>query len=427
MAGKPREKREADAWIGIRLSVSRPFLQAVRRTHQGALNLAGMSAIIRAMKRIRSALLCLGAMGLAISSGCGREAPPKQPTSKTATTPAENGTTEKPAAPKPSESEPEKPQAGTSSDARTAARTDSKGRKWLGDIPYDVWFDDPLSVVGTGIESTAAGKSAPSSKPNMEAVGEPAASAAKSSATKTENPAAAGDGTAVEEWKQLVSADVLDAEVKSIRNSLAAALQSVGKYNAKYKDVQMMGSTLAAIGEIAAEHPDSIRWKANARHLREIGAAIEQSADKTGGEAFQATRKSFESLVGLLDGNGAASLAEPPARGGFSEFADRGGLMKRIEVGFGYLKKDINAEKALASNAEKSAHEAALVAALGRVIAEKGYPSADEAEYAGHAKAFIENAAEMKRAAAAGDFSKFVEARDRVQIKCDECHKVYRF
>jgi len=70
---------------------------------------------------------------------------------------------------------------------------------------------------------------------------------------------------------------------------------------------------------------------------------------------------------------------------------------------------------------------AAILAALGKVIAGKDYPSADEADYAAHAKSFIEGAVEMTKSGTAGDMPAFVNARDRVQKKCDECHSTYRF
>ncbi|MGE3315130.1 MAG: hypothetical protein AB7O26_08425 [Planctomycetaceae bacterium] len=333
--------------------------------------------------------------------------------------------------------EREKAEAGSTSDVQPtagASRTDSEGRKWLGDIPYDVWFDDPLSVVGKGIESSQAATSGNASKGpdamvKTGATPGPLETNAESeiAGESTDASTKSGKGSSAGGWKQLVSVETLDAEVKTIRNNLAAALQSVGKYNAKYKDVQVLGSTLAAIGEIAAEHPDAVRWKRNALHVREIGSSIESSADKTGGDAYRATKASYDALTGLLDGNSAAGLEEPPARGGFSEFADRGGLMKRIESGFRWLKKEISSESSLQANSAKVVHEAEILAALGRAIEGNDYASADEADYAAHAKAFIEAAVEMSKAGSASQLPALIDARDRVQKKCDECHSAYRF
>lgn len=384
------------------------------------------------MKSFRFGLLCLVSVGLTITAGCGRESRPKQQQAETTAVREESGQDKTGTGTAASElRETKTPLAGSGSGVRPSndvLRTDPQGRKWLGDIPYDVWFDDPLSVVGKGIESSRRGSSGDAStdlggmvEAGKKAVPSEAAVASTDATSKMEQEAPA-DG-----WKRLVSADALDAEVKSIRNNLAAALQSVGKYNAKYKDVQTMGSTLAAIGAIAAEHPDDVRWKSSALYMREIGTAIESSADKVGSDAYRATKKSYDALIGLLDGNTPSGIEEPPARDGFSEFIDRGGLMKRIDIGFQWLKKEITSEKALQSNAAKAEHEAAIMAALGRVIAGNDYSSADEADYAAHAKSFVDGAVELTRAGAAGEMPAFVEARDRVQKKCDECHSAYRF
>lgn len=404
----------------------RPLSSAERiNVHCSTLNLPARSDIIGLMKCFRLGLLCL--MCVATTAGCGRgpEAKPRHvqpPAGRESGTPAPAG--------KPSNVE--KRQAGTSDSARPSAeasRTDSQGRQWLGDIPYDVWFDDPLGVVGKGIETPDAGAPAKIDNPSGT---ETAARGAETNGSVTAGAPSSASGSPAEtalesEWKRLLTADVLDAEVKSIRNDLAASLQSIGKYNAKYAEIQMKGATLAAVAEIASEHPDAVRWKTSALYIRDIGAKIAASADKVGGESFQKTKRTFESLTGILDGNTPSGLEEPTTSESLAEFADRGGLMKRMESALEWLKKDIASEQSLKNNAAKVEHEAGLLGALGRVISGKGYPMTDEEEFIRHAKEFIESSAELSRSGTAGEYPAFSNARDRVQKKCDECHQTYRF
>src|SRR5262245_37935545 len=60
-------------------------------------------------------------------------------------------TAQQPAAAQPQPPPAQPPETPTESQAgqgqgQGLVRTDETGRKWIGDIPYDVWFDDPLAV-----------------------------------------------------------------------------------------------------------------------------------------------------------------------------------------------------------------------------------------------------------------------------------------
>ncbi len=47
---------------------------------------------------------------------------------------------------------------------QVSEHTDAQGRKWLGDVPYDVFFDDPLGVAAEG-RSENRSKTAPAEAP----------------------------------------------------------------------------------------------------------------------------------------------------------------------------------------------------------------------------------------------------------------------
>jgi len=383
-------------------------------------------------RRFRPVIIGLASVAVALSVGCGEYG--RGPRRRIETAP---NRTEKTAA---EESVAAAPQGAATAGAAQqagvdppggAVRTDSSGRKWVDDVPLDVWFDDPLAVAGSGIELTGAAQGTSSATSGNSPVARAGSDSGAHSNAPASGATAADPGTTTggtgEDWTALVPAEVLDAEMKSIRNELNAALQSVGKYNAKYKDVAVMGATLAAAGAIAVDHAGPLRWKEVAPHVRDLGARIEEAAQGVGSEPYDAARKQYEMLAGLLGGNSPAGLeaAEPHVE--FSQCVSRGGLMQRMERGFQTLKKEMTTEKDFGSRSETAAHEASLLAAFGRVIAARDYDSADEPEYAAHAQELVKSSLEMARAARTSDFAGFTAARDRVQKKCDECHAEYRF
>jgi hypothetical protein len=229
------------------------------------------------------------------------------------------------------------------------------------------------------------------------------------------------------EWSQLIDADTLDAEVKHIRTDLTAGMQSVGQYNAHYQEVAVAGSTLAALAEIVAEDPRSVRWKENAAIIRDLSANVHDAAKALGGAAFQATKASSDQLLDVLDGNVPAGLPPAEPRRDFSQVANRGALMKRMEGAFHRLKKEGPAQQSLKKDSGQALEDASMLAVLGRVISVGRYDSADDPKYQGHAKELTRAASDVAAAIKAGEAAGFADAITRVQKRCDACHADFRF
>jgi hypothetical protein len=227
----------------------------------------------------------------------------------------------------------------------------------------------------------------------------------------------------------LISAAVLDAEAKSVRNQLTASLRTVATYNSDFQSIQWDAAALCALAGIAIEHPDPLSWKDKAPHVRELAQKIEMAAQERGRPAFEATQTAYEQLVAVMSGNEPAGLepAEPSVP--FAESAGRGGIMRRMQESYDWLNKNINSAERLKDPANKDqlVLETSLLAALTRVISLEGYDSADEPNYGQEAKALLQDAVDARSGAEAGSYEAFREAVDRMGTRCNNCHSVYRF
>jgi cytochrome c556 len=317
------------------------------------------------------------------------------------------------------------------SEKRVAARTDAQGRKWLGDVPYDVFFNDPLAVAAEGqpaggAAGTATVDVAPANS-RLTAKMPNADTAPAGAPQKSRPPAEKLAADSKHDWNRLVEIDVLDAEVKRIRNELAAQLQSVAKYNSHYQEIAVAGTTLAAVAEIVAESPGTVSWKENAPLVRDLGKKIHDAASAPGSAACQATKAPYEQLVDVLDGNTPSGAASAPPERDFAEVAGRAALMKRMDRSFQWLKKSGPAEQLLRKQSANAVHESSLLAALGRVIMTGHYDSADDVKYKSHAGELTQAASAAAAAAKSEDASAFTDAIGRVQKRCDACHADFRF
>jgi Cytochrome C' len=336
---------------------------------------------------------------------------------------------------------------GAEGERAGAEHTDSQGRKWLGDVPYDVFYDDPLAVAAEGRTEVrskgAAVDASPKEKATVAAGESPSNSAApagaanrsetgnnqtgRGGAAATTSAGAAKPAGSGTDWSALIDSDTLDAEVRRIRTELTAGMQSVGKYNARYQEIAVSGATLAALAEIVAEESGAASWKQHAASVRDLAASIHDTAKALGGQAYQATKNSSDQLMDVLDGNLPAGLpASEPIRD-FAQVANRSALMKRMDRSFQRLKKGGTAQQLLKKYAGQATEDAAMLAVLSRVITVGHYDSADDPKYRGHSTELTRSATDLATAAKSGEAPAFADALTRIQKRCDACHADFRF
>ncbi|MBI1346460.1 hypothetical protein GC163_09235 [bacterium] len=333
------------------------------------------------------------------ASGCGGSAPPVAPAPTTASPAATSPAT--PAA-----------TATTAPATNDHVRVDASGKKWIDDIPYDVFFDDPLAIASNN--AAVAGTTGPATPTTP--------------AMTTETPAAApptaSNGGGID-WKSLITMEQITDETKRIRNHLTASLQSQGTYNGNYKDLQVDGAMIAALAELVALHPDSVSWKQNSRFAREYGKKLHAAANALGRDSYDASQSAAEGIQAVLNGNVPADAGDPPAMLPFGEAADRSGVMKRIEKASEWMRANINSESVFNKELDQIRQESTMITVLGTIISDHSYTSADEEDYANFAKSLVDGAKEATLSVEEKSYPKFQDAINKVTKACAECHASY--
>lgn len=283
----------------------------------------------------------------------------------------------------------------------------------IGDIPVDVWLDNPIAES----KKTGAAGAAPT---------KPAETAVAAKPTPMPEPVKEAAAPAGDDWASLISAEELQNEIKKIKIELTDSLSAIGKYNAHYKEIAMEGSVLAALAGIAIVHPEKVSWKEHAPQVRDVAAEMAKKSKGLGQKPFDDTKKEFEKLEGLLSGNPPPDLPEAVADIPFSEVASRRGIMQRLQINSDYLRANFQTEAKLEKGQEDAVHAAAVTAAITRVIGTEGYGSADEDEYKAFVKSMVDANLTMMKAAKDKDFAAFSEANGKVIKYCNDCHQAYQ-
>lgn len=291
--------------------------------------------------------------------------------------------------------------------------TEKDGRKYLDDIPYDVWFDDPLGEVSNtaAVANTAAATPAPETTAKTE-----------TPPAKTEDKPAPPAGS---DWATYIAADQLQEESKRIRNQLKTLLQTPATYTSDFEVVKMDGAVMAALGVIASQS-DGINWKPNAGYVRDYGFEIFDSAKGPGKPNYDKTNAAYENLQSVFSGSIPAGATEPDAARPVSDVASRFYLMRRMKNAFEALKLNINTEAKLKSEAEQALHEAMMLAALSKIVSTKDYSSADEAEYQQFMNEILAQCQAAATAIKDQQFDAFSNALNTIDVTCKNCHSQYK-
>ena len=350
--------------------------------------------------RIARGLVGGSFLALLALTGCGDSPPSVSQSSETEPQEAE---TAPPAASAAPESAPGSPSG--------LVRQDGK-KTWIGDVPLDVWYEDPLTVA-----SDAGQVAAPASLPD-------AAPTPKPEAQPAPMPMTVGGGGG--DWKSIISAELLDAEVTAIRNRFTADLQTVGSYNSSYLALPPHAATLAVLAEIAIQHPDAVRWKENAKYVRHLAGQMIAEPLRSGAGFQRPLKEKFENILTILNGSKPATLEEPPADEDVAALAEMRVLMRRLENASKLIKVNGGTAEAMKENAAQLKQEAAVLGALTQILQAEGYGFAEDDAFKAYVKDMVDISKELQENVQTDQFGKFELGVSKMMQACDKCHADYR-
>lgn len=348
---------------------------------------------------------CLLVSGL---SGCGGgdEPAPSEPAAGNA--PAADST--------PAESEPKT----ANSDKADSQDNSAEDRKYVDGIPYDVFYDQPLTVAAenqTVVSSnplagmgTSPGNTVATNTPPAKPEPEP-------------TPTASNEGS--REWKEIISQELLLEEVMRLRNALTASLQSVGSFNRELLNIQADASVLAALAGVATEHDGDFTWKDKAKYVRDMSYTIAMAAESRGRPAYETAEGPFLNIVEILSGGSPAELPDSADETSFSEIAERNMLMKQVKINADWLQTTISTEEDLKNKKDDVISKATILATIGSVIAEEDYVFADEENYQSYCRELIEGSLKVVDSAKNDDYEGFQQGFDLMNKSCSDCHPEY--
>ncbi len=294
------------------------------------------------------------------------------------------------------------------------------GRDWIGDIPLNVWYRDPLAVAG---DTTPAGTN-PGTNPVINpgnSVGTPVGRPP----TSTNGSSNTGGGAVA--WNDLISIKQVDGEVRNIRNRLKSRLQTPAAYNSSYLELMPHIYTLTAMALVAEDHSEQVTWSQYAKQIRALSMKMSQEKLQRNPKSYKQVQIPFEQVDDILNGNAPVGLNDVPGKVPFAEaIPDMGELMKRFEVAEKWLTVNANSENSLESRKEEIIQEVLVLAVLTKITTQEGYGYYEDEDFQAHTNPMIKACLDMAKAAEAGNYEAFDLGMSTIRKSCTECHADYR-
>ena len=322
------------------------------------------------------------------------------------------------------ESPKSKPASGGSTKTSIAKEDEDDGRRNVGGIPFDVYFDNPLAeasdqrLVGGGVTGPVGTEVAMKTEGN--------ATSPPATEPEPEPVVASADGP---KWSELISAQELLDEVQSIRNDLNARMANFGAYKRAMLEVPVFSSTLAFLADVARRHDGDIKWKEKAHFIRALAITMSDIASSsTGGvkKSYDEVNEAFLKITEILNNNEPAELPEVEVEADFVDFVEMGYLMKRLERGENWLKNNTGSEDSLNEKGTLAQREVSVFAAISESFKSEGFGYAEYEDFVEWADGMRDAAKTMHKAVPAKAFNEFDQARSKISQSCTACHSVYR-
>ncbi len=290
--------------------------------------------------------------------------------------------------------------------------------KWIGTIPYDVFYDQPL-VVASDATSVGGGPTSVSPAPGDVAMVKP------TEGTTTPVDASVAVEGSKADWGKVIPLETALEAVKVARTEVNANLQGIPKYNTGMDSIKMNSALIGMLAMIVAEHPEAANWKEKAKFIRDLCYKIQSTATEKGSGPFKATQELFEQITGILDG-GKPPEMESKDSVPYVDGADRSDMMKIINKSMEDLKSNIGDAKRMKDQAGEVTRQLSVLHALGVMMGDLSYDQADNPEYQGYTKAFVDGAAAGVEAVKADKFEDFQGALSKMNTSCGDCHPKFR-
>lgn len=240
----------------------------------------------------------------------------------------------------------------------------------------------------------------------------------------TETTDASADGM---NWSSIITAELIQAEMKSLSNSFNQHVTSPGKFKSGgNRDVRQAASMAAMLFGVIAEYDGEVKWKEFAAGARDAFAQCAQSATTTSTQAFNQAKNRKTDLQAILSGSPYEPPVKPSPDFEWASVADVSELMKRLASSYREkIKPWSGSASEYKSNIDDLLREAAMVAVIAEILKKESMENAENDDYLEFAEQLKGGAMLILNSKASMDQEMAVKGAGMIDQSCQNCHAEY--
>ncbi len=228
-------------------------------------------------------------------------------------------------------------------------------------------------------------------------------------------------------WSSLISASVLEDEIKRQQIRLNGLITNPGQFQTRNGEIRDSFQILAMVFAIISQYDDAVRWQDQAESAMTVLAAAAARATKTDPAAFEIARDSTQRLTDLVRGGNFGREPNTRPVSDWSAVIDRTALMQRLDHFVSQSLKTAAATRdSFADDAELVLHDAELIAAMGRILQLPDSMDSDDEEYRDLAEQMIQAAQALSSATRQNDYEAALTRLNQLNQSCADCHADWR-
>lgn len=236
-----------------------------------------------------------------------------------------------------------------------------------------------------------------------------------------------GGGASSFAWSTLITADVIEQQIKQIKLSMDSNVTTPTKFaSGGYSIARTDFSVLAMLFAIINDYDSTVRWKDDAAALRDAFSRAAANAKTGSQQAYNEAKERKQDLTDIVGGNAFAGTAPAEPTNDWSAICDRAPLMVRLQTAIDSLKAMTANEAAFKADLENVRIEASLVAAIGEVLSQEGMEDYSEDDYVKFAFEMRDAGIEIISAVKTESFDQASAATIVIGQSCDRCHNDWR-
>lgn len=224
-------------------------------------------------------------------------------------------------------------------------------------------------------------------------------------------------------WSQLISAETLESQIKSLIQALQVSVKSPARFaGGQFRQARQEFGYLATLFRVVGAFDGDVRWKQSALAASKrsaTAAAVCRSGDAA---AFAEAKFVRGDLADLLNGG----RLEGTETASWNEAADRGGWMRWIEAAEQRIKAAVADKNSFTRQADQLVSDAEMLRLVAQVLTEDDLEDGSDEDYEALCEALKVAASDLLDSTRAGEQRRAAEAAARVNQSCINCHEMYK-